>query len=119
MPHSNDWDRRTRATWRRFAEKNHFNFKTKRNNRRLPQILNRAPPFGSRLIALFQQLPRYSIAIEQSNRFQAKSAQLDIAIRLDNRETLSERGTTTGDGHTVAFLVCDADNNVLLKNRIR
>jgi hypothetical protein len=81
------------------------------------QILNRGAPFGSRLTNLFQQLPQYSIDVQQypSN---SSSALLDIRILLVNRTCLQRSKLTIGESHTITFLASDAQNNVLLKIRL-
>ena len=83
------------------------------------QALNRAAPFGNRLVLLVQSLPRYSLLIQQTADYHSQLAQLSFQVELTNYEDLLKNGLTTGNDHAVALVVSDAANRVLFKVLIR
>ncbi|KAL8568763.1 hypothetical protein ACOMHN_054550 [Nucella lapillus] len=81
---------------------------------RLEMVVNRHPPFGSRVREAVTHLPRYELIIQQEKSHQAASAQLVISVCMLNAEEVRTLATC-GVDHQLVFIMGDEDNTIIFK----
>ena len=54
----------------------------------------------------------------QSSSLSAQQAELTVLVQLVNHALLKEAGSTAGPAHTCLLLIGDADNRVLVKQKL-
>ncbi|XP_070204883.1 probable ATP-dependent DNA helicase HFM1 isoform X2 [Littorina saxatilis] len=83
----------------------------------LEMVVNRHPPFGSRVRDAVSHLPRYELIIQQAKKHAASSAQIVISVSMLNAEEVRV-SSTCGPDHQIVVLVGDDDNSVVFKWRL-
>ncbi|KAK7476597.1 hypothetical protein BaRGS_00032143 [Batillaria attramentaria] len=85
--------------------------------RHLELVVNRHPPFGSKVHEAVAHLPRYQLMVQQVKQHQANTAYIVVCISLFNAEDIKTQ-STCGRKHQSVILIGDDDNNVVFKWRL-
>lgn len=91
----------------------------KTNPRELEMIMNRHPPFGSQVQDAIAALPKYDMIIEQEGRYQERSSNLSLIVKLLNHTKRAEYLTSKKMQPLGCMVVVgDHDNNLVFKHRL-
>ncbi|CAK8676681.1 unnamed protein product [Clavelina lepadiformis] len=85
--------------------------------REIELIVNRNPPYGNHLCEAVKCLPKYTVHVEQNQRYGRDSCEITVQVLLSNAIDLQEK-QTAGKKHGCFLFIGDADNQIILKQRL-